>query len=59
MTSGGTEENESLDELFREIWERESQPELSFPVNGVGSVSVMCPCTESTAASLCPTACSS
>lgn len=38
MMSDGTEGSESLDDLFCEIWERESQPELSFPVTGVGSV---------------------
>lgn len=40
MTNDGAEESESLDDLFSEIWERESQPELSFPINGIGSVSV-------------------
>ncbi len=31
--------SESVDDLFREIWERESQPELRFGVRGVlGSV---------------------
>jgi len=37
--SEGGDESESVDDLFREIWERESQPELRFGVRGVlGSV---------------------
>lgn len=31
-------EEEDLDELFREIWERESQQELRFPIPGIGQV---------------------
>lgn len=38
MTSDGMEESESLGDLFCEIWERESQPELTFPINNVGTV---------------------
>lgn len=41
MASDGAEESESLDDLFCEIWERESKPELTFPINGVGSVCVI------------------
>lgn len=33
------DDDESVDKLFREIWERESQPELRFQVPGVGEVS--------------------
>eukprot|EP00752_Nemacystus_decipiens_P016228 g14509.t2 len=38
MTRDAAEEGESLDDLFGEIWERESQPELVFPIDGGGSV---------------------
>lgn len=45
MTSSGNEEvvdggegSEDLHDLFCEIWERESQPELKFAIIGVGSV---------------------
>lgn len=35
---GDGEESEELHDLFCEIWERESQPELTFAITGVGSV---------------------
>lgn len=35
-------EEEDEDELFREIWERESQQELRFPVPGAGQVRLLC-----------------
>eukprot|EP00903_Cladosiphon_okamuranus_P008841 g8465.t3 len=38
MASDDAEERGSLDDLFCEIWERESKPELTFHINGVGSV---------------------
>ena len=41
MTGDGAEGSESVDDMYGEIWERESQPELSFPIKGVGSVSDM------------------
>ncbi|CBN78842.1 expressed unknown protein [Ectocarpus siliculosus] len=34
----GEGSSDSLDDLFSEIWERESQPELRFAIIGVGSV---------------------
>lgn len=34
----GGKESEELKDLFCEIWERESQPELTFAITGVGSV---------------------
>lgn len=34
----GYNESESAEDLFKEIWERESQAELHFEVNGVGTV---------------------
>lgn len=34
----GEGSSDSLDDLFCEIWERESQPELRFAIVGVGSV---------------------
>lgn len=34
----GENSSESLDDLFREIWERESRPELRFHVDGAGTV---------------------
>lgn len=32
------DDSESLDDLFCEIWERESKPELRFDVVGAGTV---------------------
>lgn len=43
LEDDGERSSDSLDDLFCEIWERESQPELRFAIIGVGSVSRLRP----------------
>lgn len=38
----GYNESESVEDLFKEIWERECQAELNFEVNGAGTVGCSC-----------------